>query len=75
MLIRNPVKHHMHKSVKASVVLSKRRSLQSEATLREMSEVVLESQIDSQIMCFDDAIQGCMTDIGCSSISIDCEEY
>jgi hypothetical protein len=74
MLIRNPVKRHMHKSVRASVVLSKRRSLQSEATLREMSEVVSESQIDSETMCFDDALQGCMTDVGCSSVYIDCEE-
>jgi hypothetical protein len=73
-LPRNPVAKHMHKSVRASVVLSKRRSLQSEATLREMSEVVSESQIDSQTMCFDDDLQGCMTDVGCSSVYIDCEE-
>jgi hypothetical protein len=74
MLIRNPVKRHMHKSARASVVLSKQRKLKSEATLREMSEVVSEGQIDSQTMCFDDDLQGYMTDVGCSSIEIDCEE-
>jgi hypothetical protein len=72
--MKNPVAKHMHKSVRASVVLSKQRKLKSEATLREMSEVVSENQIDSQTMCFDDDLQACMNCVGCSSIEIDCEE-
>ena len=86
-LPRNPVAKHMHKSVRASVVLSKQRKLKSEATLREMSEVVSESQIDSQTMCFNgysiDYVvldewseiicegNACLGDIGSSSILID----
>ena len=71
--MKNPVAKHMHKSVRASVVLSKQRKLKSEATLREMSEVVSEGQIDSQTMCFDDDLQACMNCVGCSGIEIDCE--
>lgn len=72
--MRNPVAKHFRKSCVSSVVLSKQRKLKSEATLQEMSEVVLESQFDSQTMCFDDDLQGCMNCVGCSSVSIDDEE-
>lgn len=90
MLIRNPVAKHMHKSVRASVITSKRRSLQSEATLRDAREDALNGLECSQTItfvsgstiCWDeisdmhcDALQGCLSDIGSSSILIDnCEE-
>jgi len=83
--MRNPVKRHMHKSVRASVEASKRRSLQSEATLQEMSESLLNDAVEPQTITFEsgsevhwdyseDSLQGCMNDVGSSSISIDCEE-
>ena len=82
MLIRNPVKRHMHKSVRASVVTSKRRSLQSEATLRDAREDALNGLECSQTITFvsgsticwdesEDSLQGCLNDIGSSSILID----
>lgn len=74
MLTRNPVKRHMHKSCVSSVVPDKRRLKQSDASLRDAREVVSESQFDSETMCFDDALQGSLNDIACSSIEIDCEE-
>ena len=72
--MRNPVKRHMHKSVRTSVVLSKRCSLQSEATLRDAAQNLSEEILDSETMCFDDDLQACMNCVGCSSIEIDCEE-
>ena len=88
--MRNPVKHHMHKSVRASVEPSKRRSLQMDATLRDAREDALNELECSQTstfesgstVCWDeisdmhcDALQGCLSDIGSSSILIDnCEE-
>jgi hypothetical protein len=85
--MRNPVKHHMHKSVRASVVLSKRCSLQSEATLRDAAQSLSEEILDSETMCFDgysidyvvlDELSeiicrgsACLGDIGSSSILID----
>lgn len=89
-LPRNLVKHHMHQSVRASVVAHKKTSLKSEATLREMSEVVPESQFDSQTKGFagysvdlwvlDEMSEviheenACLGCIGCSSIEIDGSE-
>ena len=68
--MKNPVARHINTFNKPSVVASKRRSLQSEATLREMSEVVLECQFDSESLCFDEDCNGCLNDIGSSSISV-----
>ena len=73
-MIRNPVARHINTFNKPSVVASKRRSLQSEATLREMSEVVLECQFDSESLCFDEDCNGCLNCVGCSNLEIDCEE-
>ena len=82
----NIVAKHMHKSVRASVEPSKRRSLQSEATLRDAREDALNELECSQTITFEsgsevhwdeseDSLQGCMSDIGSSSILIDnCEE-
>lgn len=86
MLIRNPVAKNMHKSVRASVITSKRRSLQSEATLRDAREDALNELECSQTITFEsgsevhwdeseDCLQGCLNDVGSSSILIDnCEE-
>lgn len=72
--MRNPVKHHMHKSVRASVEPCKKTFLKSDATLRDAREIVSEGLFDSETMCFDDDGNGCCTgclgDIGCSSISV-----
>jgi len=86
----NIVAKYMHKSVRASVVLSKRRSLQSEATLRDARELLSENLLDSQTMCFDgysidyvvlDELSEiicdgntCLGDVGSSSILIDDSE-
>lgn len=72
--MKNPVARNMNTFNKPSVVASKRRSLQSEATLREMSEVVPECQFDSESLCFDEDCNGCLNDIGSSSILIDDSE-
>jgi hypothetical protein len=74
MLIRNPVKRHMHKAVRASVIASKRRSLLLSAMTRDEEENDSMGQFDKETMFLDDALQGYMTDVGCSSIEIDCEE-
>ena len=83
--MKNPVAKNLYTFNKPSVALSKRRSLQSEATLREMSEVVSEGQIDSQTMCFvsgstvcwdesEDCCESVLNSVNCSSVSIDdCE--
>lgn len=73
MLTRNPVKRHMHKSCVSAVVPNKRRLKQSAATLREMSESLLNDAVEPETMCFDEALQGCLDCVGCSSIEIDCE--
>lgn len=88
--MKNPVKHHMHKSVRASVEASKRRSLQSEATLRDAREDALNELECSQtitlravllsvemrlVICTVMLYKGVKSDIGSSSILIDnCEE-
>ena len=80
--MRNYVAKHLHKSTRASVVASKRRSLQSEATLRDAREDALNELVDSKTITFvsgsticwdesEDSLQGCLNDIGSSSISID----
>ena len=87
MLIRNPVKRHMHKSVRASVVLSKRCSLQSEATLRDAAQSLSEELLDSESgaivgICWDElsemdwsACESVLNSVNCSSVSVDdCEE-
>ena len=73
-MIRNPVARHINTFNKPSVVLSKRRSLKSEATLRDAAQSLSEEILDSETMCFDDGCNGCLNDLGCGSISIDCEE-
>lgn len=84
-LPRNPVKRHMHKAVRASVIASKRRSLLLSVMTRDEEENDSIEQFGKEIIGFasgssvcwdssDDALQGCLTDVGCSSISIDCEE-
>lgn len=72
--MRNPVKRYMHKSVQASVVPQKQRKLKSEATLRDVDELLSEGDLDSETMCFDEDLQGCLDCVGCSNIEIDCEE-
>ena len=83
--MRNPVKHHMHKSARASVITSKRRSLQSEATLRDAREDAINELECSQTITFEggsevhwdeseDCLQGCMNSVNCSSIEIDFDE-
>jgi hypothetical protein len=37
------------------------------------SQSLSEEILDSETMCFDDALQGCLDCVGCSNISIDCE--
>ena len=84
--MKNPVARHINTFNKPSVVASKRRSLQSEATLREMSESLLNEAVEPKTItfvsgftiCWDeisdmhcDALQGCLSDIGSSSILID----
>jgi hypothetical protein len=84
-LPRNPVAKHMHKSVRASVEPSKRRSLLLSAMTRDEEENDSVEQFSKEIIGFDsgssicwdssdDALQGCMTDVGCSSVYVDCEE-
>lgn len=73
-LPRNPVKHHMHKSVRASIIASKRRLLLQSAMTRDGEENDSLQGFSKETMCFDDGLQGCMNCVGCSSISIDCEE-
>ena len=50
--MRNPVKRHMHKAVRASVVASKRRSLLLDTTLRESTELLFESDLDKETKGF-----------------------
>jgi hypothetical protein len=88
--MRNPVAKNLYTFNKPSVVLSKRRSLQSEATLRDARELLSENLLDSQTMCFDgysidyvvlDELSEiicdgntCLGDVGSSSILIDDSE-
>ena len=83
--MRNPVAKHFRESCISSVVLSKRRSLQSEATLRDAREDALNELECSQTITFEsgsevhwdeseDCLQGCLNDVGSSSISIDDSE-
>lgn len=85
--MRNPVKRHMHKSVRASVVLSKQGKLKSEAALRDaaqsLSEEVLDSQSGTIVGIYWDelsemdwsACENVLNSVNCGSVSIsDCEE-
>lgn len=83
--MKNPVAKNMHKSTRASVITSKRRSLQSEATLRDAREDALNELECSQTLTFEsgsevhwdeseDSLQGCMNSVNCSSIEIDFDE-
>ena len=84
-MIRNPVAKHLNTFNKPSVEASKRRSLQSEATLRDAREDALNELECSQTITFEsgsevhwgeseDSLQGCLNDVGSSSISIDDNE-
>lgn len=70
----NFVAKNLYKTNKPSVEPDKKRLKQSHATLREMSEVVLECRFDSETVCFDEACDGSLNDVGCSSVSIDAFE-
>ena len=83
--MKNPVARHINTFNKHSVVASKRRSLQSEATLRDAREDALNELECSQTITFEsgsevhwdeseDSLQGCLNDIGSSSILIDASE-
>lgn len=83
--MRNPVKRHMHKSVRPSVVAHKKTSLKSEASLRDAAQSLSEEIVENHTFAFtnhgvvywdesEDCLQGCLNDVGSSSISIDCEE-
>ena len=69
--MKNPVAKNLYAFNKPSVVLSKRRSLQSEATLRDAAQSLSEEILDSETMCFDEDLQGCMNCVGCSNIEIE----
>lgn len=71
---RNPVAKHMHKANKPAVIASTRRSKLLDASLRDGEEDLANELLDSEIMYSDDALQGCLDDLGCSSISIADEE-
>jgi len=84
-MIRNPVAKNMHKSVRASVEPCNRRSLQSEATLRDAREDAQNELVEPKTITFEsgsevhwdeseDSLQGCLNDIGSSSILIDDSE-
>jgi hypothetical protein len=84
-MIRNPVARHINTFNKPSVVASKRRSLQSEATLRDAREDALNELECSQTITFEsgsevhwdeseDCLQSCMNSVNCSSIEVDFEE-
>ena len=85
MLTRNPVAKHFRKSCISSVVPQKRRSLQSDAILRDADQIVSEGLFYSETITFEsgsticwdeseDSLQGCMNCVGCANIEIDCEE-
>ncbi|MGL5013052.1 MAG: hypothetical protein ACRC6V_02020 [Bacteroidales bacterium] len=78
-LPRNPVKRHMHKAVRASIIASKRRSLLLSAMTRDEEENDSIGQFSKETIGFasgssicwdspDDALQGCLDCVGCSSI-------
>lgn len=78
----NIVAKHMHKSVRASVVASKRRLLQSEATLRDAREDALNELECIQTITFEsgsevhwdeseDCCESVLNSVNCSSVSID----
>lgn len=86
-LPRNPVKHHMHKSVQASVEPDKKRLKQSDAILRDVDQIVFECQFDSEtvdidgmswgerdILDWQEACEHPLSCVGCSNLEIDCEE-
>jgi hypothetical protein len=72
--MRNPVAKNLYTFNKPSVIASKQRKLKSEATLRDAAQSLSEEVLDSETMCFDGGCNGHLNDLGCSSISIDCEE-
>lgn len=72
--MKSPVARNMNTFNKPSVVASKRRSLQSDASLRNAAQSLSEEILDSETVCFDGGCNGHLNDLGCSSISIDCEE-
>ena len=83
--MRNPVKRHMHKSVRGSVITSKRRSLQSEVTLRDAREDAQNELVEPKTITFvsgsavcwdesEDCCESVLNSVNCSSIEIDFEE-
>lgn len=72
--MKSPVAKHLNTFNKPFVVPNKRRLKQSNATLREMSESLSNDAVEPETMYFDEALQGCLDCVGCSSIEIDCEE-
>ena len=83
--MKNPVARNMNAFNKPSVIAHTKRKLQSEATLRDAREDALNELECSQTITFEsgsaicwdeseDSLQGCLNDVGSSSISIDCEE-
>lgn len=81
----NFVRKHMHTTCKPQIVPQKQCKLKSKATLREMSETLLDDAVEPKTITFEsgsviwwdeseDGCKGCMNSVGCSSIEIDCEE-
>ncbi len=83
----NFVAKNLYKTNKSSVEPDKKRLKQSDATLREMSEVVLECRFDRETVDIDgmswderdaldwqEACEHPLSCVGCSNIEIDCEE-
>ena len=83
--MKNPVARTMNTFNKPSVVASKRRSLQSEATLRDAREDALNELECSQTLTFvsgsevhwgysEDCCESVLNSVNCSSIEVDFEE-
>jgi len=83
--MKNPVARHINTFNKPSVVTSKRRSLQSEATLRDAREDALNELECSQTITFEsgyevhwdeseDCCESVLNSVNCSSIEVDFEE-
>lgn len=72
--MRNYVAKHLYKANKPSVIASKKTSLLLDASLRDCEKDLASELVDKGIMASDDALQGCLDDVGCSGISIADEE-
>lgn len=70
----NFVAKNLYKTNKSSVEPDKKRLKQSDAILRDADQVVSEGLFYSETVSIDDGLQGCLNDVGCSSVSTDAFE-